>query len=76
MNIRMPSLIQRFLGAARAASVTACALLPSGSGPQTLDSEQIRGLLASPERSAADRSNDQRRKPEQMLAFIGIRPAA
>ena len=30
--------------------------------------------MASPDRSAADRTNDLRRKPEQMLAFIGIRP--
>ena len=30
--------------------------------------------MASPDRSAADRTNDQRRKPEQMLVFIGIRP--
>jgi len=30
--------------------------------------------VASPDRSEADRTNDLRRKPEQMLAFIGIRP--
>src|SRR5262249_4425464 len=28
----------------------------------------------SPDRTAADRTNDLRRKPEQMLEFIGIRP--
>ena len=33
-----------------------------------------RQIVASPDRSAADRTNDQRRKPEEMLAFIGIRP--
>jgi len=31
-------------------------------------------LVDSPDRSAADRTNDLRRKPAQMLAFIGIRP--
>src|SRR5215469_9131981 len=39
-----------------------------------LSSEQIAQIVASPDRSAADRTNDLRRKPEQMLAFIGIRP--
>jgi len=36
--------------------------------------EQITGILASPDRSAADRTNDLRRHPQQMLEFIGIRP--
>src|SRR6478672_5631159 len=36
--------------------------------------ERIAEIVASPDRSAADRTNDQRRKPELMLAFIGIRP--
>ena len=35
---------------------------------------RIAALLASPERSAADRLNDERRKPQQMLEFIGVRP--
>jgi len=35
---------------------------------------RIAALVASPDRSAADRNNDLRRKPEQMLGFIGIRP--
>jgi predicted methyltransferase len=39
-----------------------------------ISSEQIAQIVRSPDRSAADRTNDQRRKPEQMLAFIGIRP--
>ena len=40
----------------------------------TLTATQITQIVASPDRSEADRSNDLRRKPEQMLAFIGIRP--
>jgi len=39
-----------------------------------LSAEQIAALVASPERSDADRTNDRRRKPEQMLGFIGVRP--
>jgi predicted methyltransferase len=40
----------------------------------TLTSQQIAAIVAATDRSAADRTNDQRRKPEQMLAFIGVRP--
>src|SRR5688572_32341589 len=39
-----------------------------------LPSEQIAQIVASPDRSEADRTNDLRRKPEQMLGFLGIRP--
>jgi predicted methyltransferase len=39
-----------------------------------LSSEQIARIVNSADRTAADRTNDQRRKPEQMLGFIGIRP--
>jgi predicted methyltransferase len=41
---------------------------------QVLSPQQIKDIVASPDRSAADRTNDLRRKPEQMLAFIGVRP--
>ena len=39
-----------------------------------LTAEQAAQIVASPDRSAADRTNDQRRKPEQLLVFIGARP--
>src|SRR6202048_2665464 len=42
--------------------------------PQPLTQEQIKQIVASPDRSAADRTNDLRRKPEEMLLFIGVRP--
>lgn len=45
---------------------------PGGSAP--LSPERIAQIVASPDRSAADRTNDLRRKPAEMLAFIGIRP--
>lgn len=35
---------------------------------------RIAEILASPDRSAADRTNDQRRKPAEMLAFIAVVP--
>ena len=56
-----------------AASLAACTLTPSGA-PPTLSPQRIAQIIASPDRSAADRTNDLRRKPELMLAFIGIRP--
>jgi predicted methyltransferase len=43
-------------------------------GSATLSSERIAEILANPDRSPADRANDARRKPDQMLAFIGVRP--
>ena len=42
--------------------------------PDKLSNERIADILASPDRRAADRTNDIRRKPAQMLAFIGVRP--
>src|SRR5258708_25717719 len=39
-----------------------------------LSSEQIAQIVKSTDRTAADRTNDERRKPGQMLGFIGIRP--
>jgi len=40
----------------------------------TISPTRIAEIVASPERSDADRTNDLRRKPREMLAFIGIRP--
>ncbi len=41
---------------------------------QTVTREQAARIVASPDRSDADRVNDRRRKPEEMLVFIGVRP--
>jgi predicted methyltransferase len=41
---------------------------------QPISSTQIAALLASPDRTAADRTNDLRRKPQQMLEFFALRP--
>ena len=53
--------------------LSTCAATAAQSQPP-LSSEQIAQIVKSADRSAADRTNDQRRKPEQMLRFIGIRP--
>ena len=47
---------------------------PPPPGTATLSRDRIAEILASPDRSAADRTNDLRRKPAQMLAFIGVWP--
>lgn len=39
-----------------------------------LSTERIAQIVASTERTPADRNNDLRRKPEQMLAFLRLRP--
>jgi predicted methyltransferase len=62
-----------------AIAVSAVLFLGAGVAPAQqnspqLSSEQIAQIVASPDRSEADRTNDLRRKPEQMLGFIGIRP--
>jgi predicted methyltransferase len=49
-------------------------LCASAAQAQTLSTEQIKAVVASPDRSAADRTNDQRRHPEDILAFIGVKP--
>jgi predicted methyltransferase len=39
-----------------------------------LPAPDFQALVASPDRSEADRSNDARRKPAQLLEFYGVRP--
>jgi predicted methyltransferase len=56
------------------AALFAAAFLAACAGPQPLPQDRIAAIVASPDRSAADRINDVRRKPAEMLAFIGVRP--
>lgn len=49
-------------------------LLAGVAAAQPLAPADIAAIVASPDRSAADRTNDRRRHPEEMLAFIGLRP--
>ncbi len=60
----------RFL--AIAAAAWALGVLPAQAQP--ISAARIAEIVASPNRSDADRTNDLRRKPIPMLGFIGIRP--
>lgn len=55
-------------------TVAVAALAACATGPTALEPARYAGLVAAPDRSAADRVNDVRRKPAEMLAFIGVRP--
>ena len=59
-------------------SISACttlsALPPTSAKAPTLSKERIAEIITSPDRSAADRSNDARRKPDQLLTLIAVRP--
>jgi predicted methyltransferase len=68
-NHRVDRLLQAVCAGAAAALLAACASTAS-----TLPQDRIAAIVASPDRAAADRVNDVRRKPVDMLAFIGIRP--
>lgn len=50
------------------AFVAGCATGPSASA------DRFAALVAAPDRSPADRANDVRRKPAELLAFTGVRP--
>jgi predicted methyltransferase len=63
----------RFLlsAVAAAAVLAGCAAMP----PQAWEvTPEIRAVVASPDRTEADRKTDERRKPEMMLAFAGVKP--
>ena len=49
------------------------AVLP-GAVAQPITAEQMAAILASPDRTPADRTNDLRRKPQDLVTFYGIRP--
>jgi predicted methyltransferase len=57
-----------------AALLAASALLTGCAGPGTLSQDKIAAIVATPDRAPADRINDIRRKPADMLAFVGVRP--
>ena len=59
-----------------AVSALAACTAPGTRAPAqpVLSQARIAEIVASPDRSEADRRNDVRRKPQQMLAFIGVRP--
>lgn len=57
---------------------SACSNPPTSTpqAPAVLSRANLAEIVASPDRSDADRRNDLRRRPVEMLAFIGIRPGA
>jgi predicted methyltransferase len=71
--------LKSVLLAAAALTLGACSSMnPTGvatAAPAAhLSQQQIARIIESPDRSAADRANDLRRKPQALLAFIGLRP--
>ncbi len=56
------------------AAAAVAALMSGCAGPRALPADRIAAIVASPDRHPADRVNDMRRKPADMLAFIGVRP--
>lgn len=62
-----------FCGLVLALMLSACTTAGTQSGSSTLSTQRIHEIVASPDRSAADRTNDVRRRPEQVLAFLQIR---
>jgi len=68
MNRQVTIVALLAVGAAATLLLGACASTP------TLSTERIAEILASPDRRPADRTNDIRRKPQEMLAFLGLRP--
>jgi len=74
MNTPGLGTLRAALAAAAACLVSACAMAPGTQAPATLSDAQIAAIVSSPDRTAADRDNDKRRKPEQFLGFIGLRP--
>lgn len=73
MNTRVLGALRATLAAA-VCVVGSCAIVTGAQAPAALTDAEIAALVNSPDRTPADRENDKRRKPEQMLAFIGLRP--
>ena len=69
---RLPS-VRAALVAALLAALASCAMNASMMG-SPLSGKQITQVVSAPDRTSADRTNDLRRKPDQMLGFIGIKP--
>lgn len=75
MTLRIPYMGPLIAAALAGLSLlSGCQSMDTAATPGAIGSERIAALLASPDRSAADRNNDIRRKPAEMLAFIGVRP--
>ena len=60
--------------AAAAMSLAACTSPGAAAPAEALAPARVAEILASADRTEADRTNDLRRKPYEMLNFIGMRP--
>ena len=67
---RVQGLLLSGLALALALTLVACAVAP----PAAVTPQRLTEILAGADRTPADRTNDLRRKPDAMLAFIGLRP--
>jgi predicted methyltransferase len=80
MPIRRIFFLRRWAArAAIAAGITLTLAACTAPGPRApeapvLPPARIAEIVTSPDRSEGDRVNDVRRKPQEMLAFIGVRP--
>jgi predicted methyltransferase len=79
MNLFFRSFAPKGLGSASLALLVACSapvapVAPLSALAPELSQARIAQIVASPDRSDADRTNDLRRKPEPMLAFMALRP--
>jgi predicted methyltransferase len=72
--MRIASRFARRRVAPVAAFIALAALLAACAGTPTAPGQDIAAIVGSPDRSPADRSNDIRRKPADLLAFIAPRP--
>jgi len=78
IDMNSTSIDRRLVVAASVALLlcSACALpdlrSPTPSAAPPLTADEIAALIAAPDRSDADRRNDVRRKPAEMLGFIGV----
>jgi predicted methyltransferase len=65
--------MRRLIAAAMLGVLGACTTPATLQSQSALTAADIAAIVASPDRTATDRDNDKRRKPEQILAFIGVR---
>ncbi|MBS0451247.1 MAG: class I SAM-dependent methyltransferase [Proteobacteria bacterium] len=73
---RLTSVLRRAFSPAGVALALAACMAPGQQAPEAavLSPQRAAEIVASPDRSDADRVNDKRRKPQDMLMFIGVRP--
>jgi len=55
-------------------TVTTHSVSSSTSTSAPLSREQVAAIVAAPDRTDADRTNDQRRHPVELMSFVGARP--